>query len=260
MKKGTKPDEKAERTLWKSYRFHPGGLERPPGDFSYDLILSDYHYARGRFELAFSREKEALAALRKAEAYGYGIKEILNNLGGTLAEAGKQELAIPFLKSALEVQPDYDLALRNLANVHFTLKRYVEGLPVFERALASDPHNPVALLGKARAHKARKERASAYLAYMKVFERYGENAALRKEIEEFIEGTFGKATLLAVLPEKKESNLEALRKLGKDPFEDFAEPNPLKAQEHLPWAKGLPADPMSAGPNPPAPLPTSPAF
>ena len=101
-----------------------------------------------------------------SERHGFGVKEIHNNLGGMLAEAGKAEEAIPYLLRAIAIDPRYDLAAKNLANAQFTLKRYREGLRWFDRALEVEPENAVFRLGKARAHREIGEAAEAYFAYI----------------------------------------------------------------------------------------------
>jgi Tfp pilus assembly protein PilF len=94
------------------------------------------------------------------------VKEMHNNLGGTLAEAGHPELALPFLRNALAVDPDYDLAGRKLAGVLHALSRYREGLPWFQRALDFEPGNPLFRLAVARGHKEAGEKLLARLWYV----------------------------------------------------------------------------------------------
>jgi hypothetical protein len=240
-RKGEKPDEAEHDRLWERFRFHPGSLERRPGKFPYDLILTDYHYSRGRRALLFGRAEEALEALLEAERHGSGVKEIHNNLGGALAECGKAELAVPFLERALSLDPDYDLAAKNLASALFFLKRYREGFPWFDRALDLDPGNPVARLGKARAHKERGEPTDAYLEYMRIFRMDPRNAALRREIEEHARALFGKDSTLADLSAEAERAPPI-----PDPFGEEAPgpPDPL-AGVPSPWNAGLPPDPSA---------------
>jgi len=234
--KGTKPDEAAHRRLWDRFRFHPGQIERRPGDFSQDLILSDYHYARARHALLFGRFDEATAALRRSEEYGFGIKEIHNNLGGTLAEAGKAEQALPFLRNALAVDPDYDMATRNMANALFSLKRYREGLPYFERMMKLDPENPLPHLGKARMHKERGELASAYFEYLPVLERDPQSEPLREEVLQVATAIFGKDSPLTQLVAEKPK-----RPRMRDPDDEFGAAEPRALSPPL----ATPIDPLS---------------
>jgi tetratricopeptide (TPR) repeat protein len=196
--KDSKPDAAEHEALWGSFRFREGSLLRPPGEFSLDLILSDYHYARGRHALLFGREREALEALKLAGRYGAGVKEMHNNLGGTLAEAGHPELALPFLRNALALDPDYDLAGRNLAGVLHALKRWREGLPWFERALDFEPGNPLFRLAVARGYKEAGEKLLARLWYVSLLRDEPQSATLREEVEAFLSEAYGKEALEAL--------------------------------------------------------------
>jgi len=235
VKTGTKPEDEEHRRLWESFRWHPGSLERLPGDFAEDLILSDYHYALGRRALLFGRSEEGVRELRVAERYGFGIKEIHNNLGGTLAEAGHPALALPFLKNSLAIDPEYDMALRNLSGALFSLKRYGEALPYFEKALRIDPENFLARLGKARGHKERDEPASAYFAYLEVLEAEPGSDELRAEAEGYLTMAIGKdSALVRALPPKPER-----RKLPEGAEWGESNPGPAAAEPRGPWTELL---------------------
>jgi len=206
VRKGTRPKEEEHREIWGRIRFRPGSLERVHGDFSTDLVLSDYHYARGRYAILFKHEVEALHELRMAESHGFGIKEIHNNLGGTIAEAGKPELALPFLMNALAVEPDYDLAIRNTANALFALKRFREGIPYFEKSMEVEPRNPLYHVGKARGLKEMAKYLDAFLAYYRALDIDSRSTDLLKEVQEFAVWAFGKespqAQLVAERPKR----------------------------------------------------------
>jgi tetratricopeptide (TPR) repeat protein len=173
VRKGTKPEEKGAG-VWED-GFHRGAWTCP-GDFSTDLVLSDWHYSARA--LLHGREGEALRELRLAERRG-GSREI-HNLGRVLAESGKAEKALPFFRNSLRVDPGYDLALRNLASALFSLGRYGEGLPCFERVIEFDPENVLCLLGKARGLKARKAWWGAYAGYCEFLRLDPWNEAVRK--------------------------------------------------------------------------------
>jgi tetratricopeptide (TPR) repeat protein len=190
VREGMEASAAALDALWKSFSFSAGSLERPPGNFTADLILSDYHYARARHALLLGRDAEALCDLENAARHGAGLKEVLNNLGGTLAEARKPELALRFLRQALALDPDYELALKNLASAHFALGRYLEGLSFFERAARLDPEISIAQLGLARANRARGFIASAYQAYRSALAIEPRSVPLRKEINALVRESY----------------------------------------------------------------------
>lgn len=246
-RKGEKPDKKIHDELWQGFQFHPGNIDCAPGKFAEDLILSDYHYARARRFFLFGREKEALEAVATSERYGFGVKEIHNNLGGMLAEAGKAEEAIPYLLRAIAIDPNYDLAANNLASAYCALKRYREGLRWFDRALEVEPENPVFRLGKARAHRDMGHVADAYFAYLRVWRADPRNEALRDEIKKLVEERFGKDSKLADL------SVPAPRAPREDPFDDgFPEGAAGLSGRREPWAMdpgrgiALPPDPLEA--------------
>ncbi|MBI4606849.1 MAG: tetratricopeptide repeat protein, partial [Planctomycetes bacterium] len=245
--KSTKPDEKAHEALWASFRFREGSLRHAPGDFSYDLILADYHYARARWAPLFARLGEACSELELAARHGRGIKEVLNNLGGTLAEAGKPELALRYLRQALEVDPEYDLALKNLASAHFALKRYREGLVWFERALELEPRGIPLWLGKARGLKELGLEASAYEAYLHAWRLSPRSPELREEIEAFARKLFGETSSLAKLgplPEPRTPGAEA--ELGYDPGADLPGPAAPSGREPEAWEAQPGLSPLSS--------------
>jgi tetratricopeptide (TPR) repeat protein len=192
VSKSKKPEEEeAHKEIWSRYRWHPGTFEKGHRDFSADMILSDYHYACGRYELLFGRKKPAIEALRLSEKYGFGIKEIHNNLGGTLAEAGEPEIALQFLRYAIEIDRGYDLAIKNLASCHVALGRYKEGYTWLKEALELEPNRPEWLLGFARALDGRGEYPEAARVYLQFEKLTGANPEILREMAAFFLVMFG---------------------------------------------------------------------
>lgn len=73
-----------------------------------------------------------------------------NNLGLALAEAGRPGEAVPHLREALRLAPDYFDARNNLANALAAEGRADEAIAEFEHLLAADPRNAVARYNLAR--------------------------------------------------------------------------------------------------------------
>jgi tetratricopeptide (TPR) repeat protein len=81
--------------------------------------------------------------------------------------------------------------VRNLATAYFSLARYEEGLRWFRKALAEDPENYIARLGRARALKRRGWPALAYADYLHLLERDRRNTELREEAEKLAREIYG---------------------------------------------------------------------
>ncbi len=63
-----------------------------------------------------------------------------NNLGNTLAEAGRADEAVAHFEAALKLRPDYPLAESNLGDQLNKLGRSTEAIPHLERALQREPN------------------------------------------------------------------------------------------------------------------------
>jgi tetratricopeptide (TPR) repeat protein len=64
-----------------------------------------------------------------------------NGLGSALSDEGKWTEAIPHLKTALRIRPDYPDALVNLGVALVNLDRREEAIPYYERALQINPYS-----------------------------------------------------------------------------------------------------------------------
>ncbi|NBS48259.1 MAG: hypothetical protein EBS99_14790, partial [Betaproteobacteria bacterium] len=82
---------------------------------------------------------EALDLFRQINADQPNSPEILNNLGVLLARQGQLDEAAATLRSALEREPTYRLALENLGDVHVRM-----AVSAYERLLQLSNDNPAA--------------------------------------------------------------------------------------------------------------------
>jgi tetratricopeptide (TPR) repeat protein len=89
--------------------------EPSPYDYSARMVLSDVAFAKARRACSRGEVVEALAECRKAADHVPASKEIQNNLGSLLAEAGQFEAAKTYFARAVEIDPSYATAVRNLA-------------------------------------------------------------------------------------------------------------------------------------------------
>jgi tetratricopeptide (TPR) repeat protein len=233
-------NEEYHEEVWNRYRWRPETFDERHRDFSADMILADYHYARGRRELLFGRKSTALLELKKAEEYGFGIKEIHNNLGGALAEAGEPRAALGFLRHAIEVDPQYDLAILNVANCYFALGLYADGLPWFELALKLRPRNPLFELGRARGHKDRGELNLARLLYLGLLWQAPRDEALKEEVRDFLTKTWGERGL------KEMAFLENETRAPEKPSEEPASAEVEDLLDDFPYP-GVPTHPSPRG-------------
>jgi tetratricopeptide (TPR) repeat protein len=224
--RGEAPDAAVLDELWSSYEWHAGTFEERCRDYTADMILADYHYARGRHEILFQRKAEALESFRRAAAHAWGVKEVLNNLGGHLAENGLADEAIPYLLAAWEVEPGYAVAGRNLAIAYRGADRYAEGLPWFLHAIENHPKDGVMLLAAARGARARGQIADAIAYYLRL-ERLGpKDPALYEEIKGFLQSAGWRPELLEAYDERAKTIAEERKKVEQETLEALEKEEP----------------------------------
>ena len=87
------------------------------------------------------------------------------NLGTQLGRAGRYEEALPFLRKAVELDPESAKAHNQLGTAYLRLRRLDEALPEFHRALALDPEHAYAHYNIAWIldHTGRSEEALPYM-------------------------------------------------------------------------------------------------
>ncbi len=243
---GQTPDGEQLTETWDALSFRPASLERPSGAFGVDLILSDYYYARARTAIALDDKETAAAAILRAAEYSWGLKEALNNLGGTLAEAEMPEHATELLEEALRLDPEYALAVANLAMAYYSLERYDDGLSLFNEAVALRPNNLIFLLSRARAYRAVGYRHNARADYLSYLLKRPQDAEVQDEFESFVTSKFGEDQL--------ETDREFIAAATKEsPGDQEKSPKmPAVPQPSIPNA-GVPTAPFGSAPRPGVP-------
>jgi tetratricopeptide (TPR) repeat protein len=132
------------RDYWSEYTWHTLDSADTRGDLTAEFALSDYHFAKGRDALDAGRTDEALQSFDTAVAIGGYTKESLNNVGSACAEQGLLGEAAKFYARTLELDPDYDFAVRNLGKIYLEQGRHEQALALFNRILKKTPIDPEA--------------------------------------------------------------------------------------------------------------------
>ncbi len=112
------------------------------------------HLQRGEWEPAVALLREVVAAVP-------GNARLHNTLGIALSSAGEAEAAAAQFGRALELEPTYPSALKNLALHEMSRKRPDAAKPYFERLLAASGGDPFAHLGLAEIAFAKGQFAEA---------------------------------------------------------------------------------------------------
>ncbi|MCG3132474.1 MAG: hypothetical protein FLDDKLPJ_03324 [Phycisphaerae bacterium] len=110
-----------------------------PRDFGADNILADHEFFRGLNALRLGRSEDARSAFARCVDYGWGVKEIANNVGSALAEAGQVSEAVSYFKIASTIDPEYTTAWWNLARIQKALGDYPGAREAFVRLAELTP-------------------------------------------------------------------------------------------------------------------------
>ena len=125
----------AEHDRWADYEWTTLAVEDTREELSAEMILSDYYFARGRDWLDENEIDKATESFEQVLALSRDNKETYNNLGSALAEAGHSKFAKDYYVQAIELDPLYDTAIRNLGHVYLTLGNSESSILMFERLI-----------------------------------------------------------------------------------------------------------------------------
>ena len=132
-------EETPERDYWAEYEWHSLDTEEARGELTAEMVLSDYHFARGR-DLLEAGEKEAgLEQFDLALDIGGENKESLNNAGSAAAEGGAFEAAMDYYERAVALDPEYDLAVLNFSKLSLQIRQAGKAIPLLEHLLEVKP-------------------------------------------------------------------------------------------------------------------------
>lgn len=135
-----RPGEAApQRDYWSEYSWHTLDSTQARGEFTAELILADYHFFRGIHLLTQDDRDAALDQFEAALDAGGASKQELNNVATACAEHGLGEAAIGYYERALELDPEYELVLRNLGKLSLQQDNPAKAVAAWRRVLALEP-------------------------------------------------------------------------------------------------------------------------
>jgi Protein O-mannosyl-transferase TMEM260-like/Tetratricopeptide repeat len=128
-----------EHDYWKDYSWHTLDPRDARGDWTAELILYDYYFARAYDHLRRDEAVQGLAAIRTAIEVAGEEKEWLNDAGTVCAEFEFYDKALGYYARNVALHPEYVLGRENLGRVCLRLKDYEEALAQFGWVLENDP-------------------------------------------------------------------------------------------------------------------------
>jgi tetratricopeptide (TPR) repeat protein len=149
--------KKVSEEYWKRHIFRYFEDPRVTRDYTADVVISDYHYARARCYFEEGQVERGIQEIEKLREAAEGFKEIFNNLGNMLAERGLFKEAIKLYEKAISYNPNYLTAIRNMAKSYRGLNDYDNCLKYLNRALEVNPYELDTHLEFAQTYIAMKE-------------------------------------------------------------------------------------------------------
>jgi tetratricopeptide (TPR) repeat protein len=130
---------RSERNYWDEYVWHTLNKDDARGDFTAEVVLSDYQFFRGRYLLESGKIDEGLDAFKQALDVAGESKETLNNLGSACAEYNQLPAAKDYFAKALAIDSDYALSLINFAKVSMQENNFGDAAPALKRIIQNTP-------------------------------------------------------------------------------------------------------------------------
>ncbi|MCX5769254.1 MAG: DUF2723 domain-containing protein [Candidatus Hydrogenedentes bacterium] len=138
-----RPGESLEkRDFWSDYTWHTLDPHATRAEYTAEAVVSDYYFFHARAEFKKNHSEQGLRDLQVSLELAGKNKEALNNIGSACAEYGQLDPAADYFQQALELDPDYTLALENCAKVFMQKKEFAKALPILKRVVAIEPEKP----------------------------------------------------------------------------------------------------------------------
>jgi tetratricopeptide (TPR) repeat protein len=126
--------------LWSEAYYR--NLKHPTAaDLYGDQILAAYFYFGGLEALALGDFEKAMERFERCLGHAREIKEVINNVGIALGEAGREDLAIQYCQAAADLDPYYVLPRWNLFGLYMIRGETEEARRQLENILAVEPNN-----------------------------------------------------------------------------------------------------------------------
>lgn len=115
--------------------------------------LAETYYFLGQIYLGKKDYPKSLRLLKNGLNFWnsedrIGLGSLYNTLGFTYFKLQDNQKAIEYYHQAIQILPDYTLALNNLGLAYETTKQYKNAYATYRRVLAYDAQNPIAFARK----------------------------------------------------------------------------------------------------------------
>lgn len=118
VRKGEQPPDP---TIWDKYQWHTLDPAETRGEFSADVILSDYHFFLGQHYFANGESEKAIEQMNLAMQAIGRCEENLTNIGIICVENSQYEAGKTCYEAALEANPNHLPTLRNLSRLSYLM-------------------------------------------------------------------------------------------------------------------------------------------
>lgn len=126
---------------WDRYTWHTVDESAFDDDWSAEVILFEYYFARGRADFDAGARASGLNAFERAAQIARANKEALNNLGCAAAGYGLFDDARRFFSEACALDPEFHMARLNLGRAYMKQEQFERAKEQFDLVFNSAPGN-----------------------------------------------------------------------------------------------------------------------